>query len=636
MGSDLTPDPTSDAFRQFTKAILRDLQALEVMLDRGMIESGVRRIGAEQEVFLVDQGCRPAPVGVEVLERLGAPFTSELARFNLELNLAPLLLRGDVFSTLEARLNAHLARAQEAAAAEGARVALAGVLPTLTKSDLRIENITPRQRYYALNDAVGRMLKGQPYRLRIEGTDELHVEHDSVMLEACNTSCQVHLQVSAEEFAPLHNVAQAVTGPVLAAAVNSPLLFGRRLWSETRIALFQQSLDTRSPSLEMRELSARVRFGDHWIRESVVELFQEDIARFRVLLAAEVEEDPLAVLKAGGIPRLEALQLFNGTVYRWNRPCYGISEGKPHLRIECRALPSGPSVVDEVANAAFWLGTVMGVSREYGDVTRILEFDDARANFAAAAKLGLKAGMYWKGGVSVAAPRLILETLLPLAREGLRECGVDADDVERYLTVIHDRVKTLSTGARWALRSLSAMKDRGTRAEQMAALTASMLRNQEAGTPVHTWEPADPPGGRDWEASYHRVEQYMTTHLFTVHEEELIDLVAFLMDRKQIRHVLVEDDEHRLTGIVSYRSLLRLISQDGGASAADRPVREVMETDPVTATPETTTLEAIELLRRHRVSCLPVVRDGRLVGIVSERDFMPIAYHLLEERLGKE
>lgn len=636
MGKDVIPDHTSDSFRAFTRAMLRDMQALEQMLSRGMIESGIRRIGAEQEVFLVDQGMRPAPVGVEVLDRLGPPFTSELARFNLELNLDPLLFTGDVFSVLERRLNASLARVMEAASHEGARVVLTGILPTLAKSDLGLENITPKQRYFALNEAVGRMLKGKPYRLRIEGTDELHVEHDSVMLEACNTSCQVHLQVSADEFAAMHNVAQAVTGPVLAAAVNSPLLFGRRLWSETRIALFQQSLDTRSPSLEMREMSSRVRFGDQWVKESVLELFQEDIARFRVLLAAEVEEDSLAVLESGGVPRLEALQLFNGTVYRWNRPCYGISEGKPHLRIECRALPSGPSVLDEVANAAFWLGTVMGVYHEYGDVTRILDFDDTKANFAAASKLGLKAAMYWKDGQSVAAPRLILDTFLPLAREGLRSCGVDEEDIHRYMTVIHDRVKTLSTGSRWMIRSLAGMKDRGTRAEQLTALTAALVRNQALGKPVHTWEPADPPGSSDWEASYHRVEQYMTTHLFTVHEEELIDLVAFLMDRKQIRHVLVEDDDHRLTGIVSYRSLLRLIAQEGAERAPDLPVREIMETDPLSVTPETTTLEAIDLMRKHRVSCLPVVRDGKLVGIVSERDFMPIAYHLLEERLKEE
>jgi CBS domain-containing protein len=637
MGQDVTtPQNGNGGFRHFTKAILRDLQAMEAMLEGGMIERDIRRVGMEQEMFLVGEGWRPAVNGPEILERLGGdPFTPELARFNLELNLQPRYFTGSVFSDIEAELNASLERAREAAAAEGSRIVLCGILPTLAKSDLGLDNITPRARYYALNDAVGRMMGGKPYRLRIEGTDELHVEHDSVMLEACNTSCQVHLQVSAEEFACVHNVAQAVMGPVLASAVNSPLLFGRRLWSETRIALFQQSLDTRSPTLGMREMSPRVRFGDSWVNESVLELFHEDLARFRVLLAGEVTEDPMEVLAAGGVPRLQALQLFNGTVYRWNRPCYGISDGKPHLRIECRALPSGPSVIDEVANAAFWLGAVVGAAQEYGDVKESLDFDDARANFAAASKLGLKAAMYWTDGQAIAAPRLILDTLLPIARAGLEECGVDADDIDRYMGVIHDRVKTLSTGTRWTIRSLAHMKHYGTRSEQLAAVTAAMVENQATGLPVHRWELAVPPGRRNWEASYHRVEQFMTTHLFTVNEDELIDLVAFLMDRKKIRHVLVEDSEHRLTGIVSYRSLLRLISREE-EGAQYRPVQDIMERNPVTTSPDATTLEAIDLMRRHRVSCLPVVKDGRLVGIVSERDFMPIAYHLLEERLDRD
>jgi CBS domain-containing protein len=636
MGQDLIPDQNPDAFRQFTRAILRDLQALERMHEEGLIEGGVRRMGAEQELFLVDQGYRPAPVSTRVLERLGDSFTPELALFNLELNLLPLLLEGDAFSVLEKRLRTHLDEAQAAAEEEGAMLVLAGILPTLSKSDLGMENITPRNRYYALNDAVGRLRHGQPHRLRIEGTDELHVEHDSVMLEACNTSCQVHLQVSAEEFALMHNVAQAVTGPVLAAAVNSPLLFGRRLWSETRIALFQQSMDTRSPALHMRELTSRVRFGDHWIKDSVMELFQEDLARFRVLLAAEVEEDPLEVLDQGGVPRLQALQLFNSTVYRWNRPCYGVHDGIAHLRIECRALPSGPTVLDEVANAAFWLGSVVGMAQEHGDPTQVLDFDDAKANFTAAARMGLKAAMYWIGGESVAAPRLILDTLLPMARAGLEECKVDADDIDRYLGVIHDRVKTLSTGSRWVIRSLARMKDHGTRSERMAALTAAMVRNQRTERPGHLWELAEGPGSRDWPSSYHRVDQYMTTHLFTVHEDELVDLVAFLMDRKQIRHVLVEDDEHRLTGIVSYRSVLRLITRENEGARGQRPVRDVMERDPITVSPDTETLEAIRIMRENRVPCLPVVKEGRLVGIVSERDFMPIAYQLLEDRLKKD
>ncbi len=636
MGVDLVPERNPEAVRAFTRALLRDLQALEQMLEQGRIEAGVRRFGAEQEMFLVNRGWRPARSAVEVLERLGDPFTTELARFNLEVNLPPMMLEGDAFRRLEQHMNELVARAREAAAAEGSQVVLTGILPTLSKSDLTLDNITPRPRYYALNEALTRMRGGTAYRLRIEGTDELHVEHDSVMLEACNTSCQVHLQVSAEEFAGLYNVAQAVTAPVLAAAVNSPLLFGKRLWAETRIALFQQSLDTRSATLHMRELSPRVRFGDQWVDQSVVELFQEDIARFRVLLASHVDEDPLELLARGEVPRLQALQLHNSTVYRWNRPCYGISEGHPHLRIECRALGSGPTVLDEVANAAFWIGSVVGAANEYGDIREVMEFDDAKGNFIAAAKLGLKAALNWVGGETVSAPRLILDTLLPLARRGLEGYGIVDEDIDRYLGVIQARVESGQTGSRWILQSLHRMKDQGTLAERLAAVTASTVRLQVEGRPVHEWPPAILREAGGWKQNYLRVEQYMTTYLFTVHEDELVELVAFLMDRKQIRHVLVEDDDHRLVGIVSYRSVLRLIAQAGTGTYLDRPVKTIMERDPVTVQPHTPTLDAIRLMREEKVSCLPVVKEGRLVGIVSERDFMPIAYELLEERLREE
>lgn len=634
MGRDLDSRPTPEVVRTFTRALLRDLKALEKMLDEGMIEAGMRRFGAEQEMFLVGPGWRAAPRGVEVLERLGAPFTPELARFNLEVNLDPMLLEGDAFRRLEHRLLELLAEARMAAQAEGAQIALTGILPTLSKSDLSLDNITPRARYYALNDALDRLRGGEAYRLRIEGTDELHVQHDSVMLESANTSCQVHLQVEADEFARIYNAAQAVTGPVLAAAVNSPLLFAKRLWAETRIALFQQSLDTRSSTLDLRDLAPRVRFGDRWVENSVVELFQEDIAHFRVLLATEVDEDPEAVLAAGGIPRLEALQLHNSTVYRWNRPCYGISEGRPHLRIECRALPSGPTVIDEVANAAFWIGAVLGTAEHYGDVTQVLDFDDVKTNCLSAAKLGLNAAMTWTEGRATSAPQLILETLLPLARRGLERYGVAEADIDRYLGVIEQRVRSEQTGSTWMLRSLAQMKGEGTRSERLAAVTAALVRLQQTERPVHEWPLATLADAGGWKQNYLTVEQYMTTNLFTVHEDELVELVAFLMDRKQIRHVLVEDDAHRLVGLVSYRSVLRLVAENSSGVVADgRPVKQIMDPDPVVVTPETPTLKAIELMRDHKVSCLPVIQDGHLVGIVSERDFMPIAYQLLEERL---
>ena len=619
--------------RAFSKALLKDLQALEKMLENGLIESGVRRFGCEQEMFLVNRAWRPAPVAMEVLERLdGEAFTTELARFNLEMNVEPMMLGGACLSALQESIEELLDTAREAASEEGADVVLAGILPTLGKSDLTLDNISPMPRYYALNESLTRM-RGRAYRLQIQGRDELQIEHDSVMLEACNCSCQVHLQVDSTEFAPMYNAAQAMTGPVLAAAVNSPVLFGKRLWAETRIALFRQSIDTRSTSVHLREFSTRVRFGDRWVKESVAELFQEDIAQFRVLLAQETVEDPFEQLAAGDIPRLQALQLHNGTVYRWNRPCYGISEGKPHLRIECRVLPSGPTVLDEVANAAFWIGLVLGAKHEYGDITERLSFADAKYNFLTASRQGLDAGFRWVDGQSVTAPELILETLLPLARAGL-EASVDRSEIDKYLGVIHDRVQSRGTGSDWMMRSLSEMEDRGSRSERMTALTAAIANRQSERKPCHEWELAMLEEAGGWTRKYVKVEDYMTTQLFTVQEDELLEMVAFLMERNQIRHVPVEDEQNRLVGLVSYRSILRMASDMGNeGDKGTTPVKTIMERDPVCVTPETSTLEAIDMMRKNAVSCLPVLKGEKLVGLVTEADFMPIAYELLEKQL---
>ncbi len=623
-----------ETIRVFTRAVLRDLQALERMLREGLVEDGPRRFGAEQELFLAGEGWRPAPVAPAVLGHLAdGPFTPELALFNLEVNLPPQRLEAGAFGRVESMLEAFLARARTAARAEGAEIVLCGTLPTLVKSDMTLANITPNPRYRALNDALTAM-RGGEYQLRIEGTDELMIRHDSVMLEACNTSCQVHLQVGPDEFPLMYNVAQLVAAPVLAASVNSPILFGRRLWAETRIALFQQSLDTRSHTPFLRDMAPRVRFGDAWVRSSVTELFAEDLARFRVLLSGPVPPDPLAELDRGVLPRLEALQLYNSTIYRWNRPCFGVKDGTAHLRIESRALPSGPSLVDEVANAALWTGLVLGVADRIGDPAALLPFEEARSNFLSAAREGLSAGFRWVDGRTWSAQELILGELLPIAREGLAGAGVSTAEIDRYLGVVGERVRTGRTGARWILESLEAMGERGTRAERMAALTAAMVSRQTGGTPVHEWTPARLEEAGGWTHTYLRVDQYMNTRPVTVNEDELVDLAAFVMDREGIRHIPVEDRDHRLVGLLSYRCLLRSLAERGRLDVTDAiPVREVMERDPVTVAPDTPTLDAIELMRRHRIACLPVVESERLVGLVTERDFMPIAYELLEERL---
>lgn len=628
--SDLEPD----AIRAFTRAVLRDLQALERMIREDCFEKGIRRFGAEQELFLVGNGWRPAPLGTAVLERLqDGPFTPELALFNLEINLPPERLEGDPFTRVERQLTALVERAREAAAAEGANIVLCGILPTLAKSDLTLDQITPKPRYRALNEALNRM-RGGEYHLRIEGTDELIVRHDSVMLEACNTSCQVHLQVTPEEFPLFYNVAQLIAAPVLAASVNSPLLFGRRLWAETRIALFQQSLDTRSATPYVRDMSPRVRFGERWVRASVAELYADDLARFRVLMAGPVPPDPIAKLDRGELPGLEALQLYNSTIYRWNRPCIGVRDGIAHLRIESRALPSGPSIVDEVANAALWTGLILGAAEELGDPAALIPFTEAKSNFLAAARDGLRAGLKWVDGEVWSASRLLLEELIPMARRGLLGAGVDDADADRYLAVLRDRVTSGITGSEWILRSLDGMEGAGTRAERLAAVTAATVARQRNGDPVHTWELAALEEAGGWTHTYVKVEQYMNTRPVTVNQDELVDLVAFVMVREGIRHVPVEDQDHRLVGLVSYRSLLRnFAARSRGDGDEAIPVKEVMEPAPLTVAPGTPTLQAIQLMRDRGVACLPVVQDGQLVGLITERDFMPIAYELLEERL---
>jgi gamma-glutamylcysteine synthetase len=488
----------AEQLRRFMQRLLADLRALEQMLGAGAIESGVRRVGAEQEMFLVGPDHRAAPCAMEVLAELGGlPVTTELGLFNLEINLDPLALTGDCLSRLERRLVDLLGRVREAAARHGARVVLAGILPTLEKSDLTLRNMTPRPRYRALNDAVQR-LRGRELELRVKGADELHLTHDNVMLEACNTSFQVHFQVDPEDFAHFYNVAQAVTAPVLAVATNSPLLFAKRLWRETRIALFQQSIDTRAASTHVRQQRPRVHFGLDWVRDSVLEIFQEDIARFRVLIGGGEEEDPFAAMAEGRPPQLHALRLHNSTVYRWNRPCYGVFDGEPHLRIENRVLPAGPTPVDEVANAAFWLGLMKGMDEEVESVPRAMEFADARENFLAAARHGLAAHFTWLHRRPVAARTLIADELLPLARRGLADLGIDDADGTRYLDVVAARVESGRTGSQWLLDSLHSLQGQGSEAERMGALTSATLERQTANAPVHEWPLArlEEAGGR--------------------------------------------------------------------------------------------------------------------------------------------
>jgi len=620
----------------FMKALLEDLRALAFMLEDDRIESGITRIGAEQEMFLIDADFRPAPLSTEVLRRANDPrLTTEIAKFNLEANLAPVVLTGNSLKVMEDELSKLVRLTRASAQSFGADVLLSGILPTLRKTDLTLDNLTPAPRYGELNRGVIER-RGGPLSIHIKGLDELQITHDNIMMESCNTSFQVHFQSSPNDFVNHYNTAQAITGPVLSAAVNSPFLFGHRLWHETRVALFQHSTDERTQPQLARSQPTRVSFGDSWLKNSVVELFHDQISRFRPIMINQPDENPFQVLARGQVPSLSALRLHNGTVWRWNRACYGVTDGVAHLRIENRALPSGPTIVDEIANAAFFAGLMIAVPQEYGEIAGRMPFENAKSNFFRAARHGLDCLFTWLDGNVWTASSLIQDCLLPLARQGLESVQVAHKDIEKYLSVIEARVSTRQTGSNWILQSYAAMKSSAPKDVCNRRLTAAMLKCQQTEQPIHLWPKLEASEGADWENGYRTVGQFMSTDLFTVQPDDLIDLAASVMDWRHIRHVPVEDGSGHLVGLVSHRALLRLLVNGSETDRSLKTVRDVMITDPVTVSPSTPTLEAMESMRSNRVGCLPVIENDQLVGIVTSYDFLEASAKLFQLHLASK
>lgn len=620
---------------QFIRHLLQDVQALQYMLDNDWFESGIVRMGAEQEMALVHlDTLKPAIIAEEILENLSQHpwLTSELAAFNLEVNMNPRELTESCFSETEKEVRGYLRIIQAELMKKNAGLVLTGILPTLRKLDLTLDNITPRDRYYALMDALKNMQLGSAFELRLTGIDELLVKHDTPFLEACNTSFQIHLQVHPSQFVQMYNIAQVLTAPVLAACANSPIVFGRRLWHESRIALFQQSIDTRTSHDHMRERSPRVQFGNGWLRNSIMDIYKEDIARFRVLISSVQEENSLGQVKNGTVPKLRALQVHNSTVYRWNRPCYGISpNGKPHLRIENRVIPSGPTVQDEIANSALWLGAMIGMAARIEDVTTHISWEDVRDNFGKVARFGIDTQLNWFDDKKVSTIELLLNELLPMARVGLTNAGVDKADIDHYLGIIEERTKLHMNGARWMLRAYTKLKNEVTQDEALSTLTASIMQNQETDLPGHAWELPDPNQLGHYKPGTLKVEEFMTTDLFTAQGDDLIPMVTEMMDWRKIRYMPVEDEKGNLVGLITSRLLLRHYSKDYSLEGPPPTmIREIMIKSPLTATQKTTLIEAMNLMRENEIGCLPVVQDNELVGIITEMDFLRVSSRLLE------
>lgn len=618
----------------FTKCLLTDIHAMERMLEEEWFEDDNIKIGAEQEICLVDDHGKPAPVALDVLKKLekhSNNFTSELALFNIEANLDPLPFTGTCFSDLEKDILRLTGLLDGILKEMDTQYILTGILPTIRKFDLVMENLTPYERYYALMEALQNLRGGANYELKLEGIDELNISHDSAIVEACNTSFQVHLQTKPSEFISKYNVAQAISAPVLALASNSPMLFGKRLWSETRIALFRQSIDTRLASEHMRERSPRVTFGNSWLEGSILNLYKEDIMRFRVLLMTDTQPDALKKVEQGIVPSLDALNIHNSTVYRWNRPCFGMSQDKkPHLRIENRLFPSGPTVVDEVANSAFWIGLMNGFEDQYKDVTKVMDFDDAKNNFLRAARNGLGVDFTWMNGKKISDVELIKKELLPMARHGLAKAGVNKEDISKYLDIIEERNENRQTGTNWMLNSFSKLIKNYGKEEVTTALTLGTINKQKANIPISQWSLATVNEIQNWEPSEMLVEEFMTTDVFTVSPDDIPEFAADILNWQRIRYLPVEDKDGKFCGLISSRMLLQhFANTNKDKKNKSKVINDLMLKEMIVVSPNQTLNDAMKLMRDKRIGCLPVEMNGDLVGIITEANFLNITASLL-------
>ncbi|MDG4553277.1 MAG: glutamate--cysteine ligase [Candidatus Competibacter sp.] len=431
--------------------------------------------GFEVEAWLVDRAGQPAPLNQAFLERMADPLVvPELSVFNIELNAPPLVLGGGALRQMHGHLEHLWRRCQRVAAGLDAVVALIGILPTLRETDLTVESMSDRERYRAINDQILRRRRGRPMQLVIHGAEKLRLSHPDVMLEAATTSFQAHLQVEPEQAAAFFNAALALSAPLVAATANSPLLFGKLLWEETRIPLFEQGVDLPGGDDADNPAYRRVTFGHDYVRNSLLELFEENLAHYPPLLPVDLGAEPIG--------RLPHLRLHNGTIWRWNRPLLGFeADGAPHLRIEHRVMPAGPSIPDLIANAALYYGLVHALARATTPVPAALPFALSRANFYAAARDGLRAEIVWLNGRRASLRQLLLEELLPLARRGLRALEIDAADADDYLGIVAARVDSGRTGSDWQRRFLAR------HGPDPNALTLTYLERQRSGRPVHEW-----------------------------------------------------------------------------------------------------------------------------------------------------
>lgn len=489
MGEEVSTTEFSRAHRQeYRRKVALCLDVFETMLNQSSFDFDRPLTGMEIECNLVDADYQPAMTNADVLAAIADPaYQTELGAYNIEFNVPPRPLPGTSGLELEAEVRASLNAAEVKANGDGSHIVMIGILPTLMPEHLDSEWMSESTRYQALNDSIF-TARGEDMLIDIHGPERLSLHAASIAPESACTSMQLHLQVSPADFAKNWNAAQVLAGPQLALGANSPYFFGHELWSETRVELFAQATDTRPDEYKTQGVRPRVWFGERWIT-SIFDLFEENVRYFPALLPELSDEDPVAELAAGRTPQLSELRLHNGTIYRWNRPVYDVVDGRPHLRVENRVLPAGPTVVDMLANSAFYYGMLRALSDEERPIWTQLSFAAAEHNFQSAARYGMGARLYWPGLGEVTPDELVLRELLPMAHDGLRRWGVAADVRDRFLGVIEGRAKTGRNGANWQVAAVRALQGRGlARPQALAEMLRLYCERMHANDPVHTWD----------------------------------------------------------------------------------------------------------------------------------------------------
>jgi predicted transcriptional regulator len=599
----------------FYKQIFEDIEAFDRLLADGAIDKSDQTFGVEQELCFINHLGEPKNVALQVLKQLKEPqFTNELALFNMEINLDPQSIKGNGLQIMSDQIYALTTKAGKAARKVDADIFMAGILPTITSEHLTFDSMTPIDRYKVLSHELLK-LRGKKFEIFLQGVDDLHVKLDTILFEACNTSFQMHLQINPDRFAHFYNWSQFISGPLLSVCTNSPLLFGKELWSENRIALFKQSLDTRIHYNHYREKMPRVYFGDQWLTESPSYLWKNEVARFPLVFRGEGFPSSKDEMTKGLKPGLRSVRLHTGTTYTWNRLCYGVDQNQAHIRIECRYLPAGPTLKDEIANLVFWLGLMKAANYQENDIFNKINFSSVKNNFYKAARYGILSEFDFFGK-NLPAVTLCEETLIPMASKALKEEGMDAGLVDQHLKVIADRIRQNQTGATWMVDNHRKLLSRFKPSLISKILVTTSLEYQKKDVPVSEWQPVIEDKlhyffHQHFEAL--TAKDIMSNKIQAISSEATVSFAFHIMEWQDFRHLVVEDQKDRFIGMVCRSDIEQYKDvEDPIILYLHKEVKLVDTTTPLT--------EVQDYLQKNPDKAVIVIRDQKTVGIITDND----------------